>query len=386
MKSLNILFATIFLVSSFGSSALAAASESKTVSFTSERNFQKSADDEFDKILKAAFDLYSQKKLDDSLAAVAKAMALNPRDARPYALAGLIYLSQFKLKESSENFAKSIAINPTNKLVFLFKARADRFRNAREEAVAACRQALALDPQYAEAHLMLGDLLQYDDKTRDEAIKAYQTALKINPQLSEAAVQLGSLYAVMKNDKGAEELFRQSLEQDPQRMSGRFELGRLLVKQGRLKEARVLWDESPSREEKTFPNFITVLERAEKLEKAKEQLAQKSEDPETLVQMGLAVMDGDSWVVDMRQEKAIVYFKKALDLKPKFAAAQYAICQAYVQLADTFSDKKKNVDQEIAKLRQLDPKLADEMVEYRNNYSGGIKVSGPPPPAAVKQN
>jgi tetratricopeptide (TPR) repeat protein len=129
-----------------------------------------------------------------------------------------------------------------------------------------------------------------------------------------------------------------------------------------------------------------VLERAEKLEMAKEQLAQKPDDPETLVQMGIAVMDGDSWVVDGRQEKAIVYFKKALDLKPGFAGAQYSICKAYVQIADTYSAKKKNVDEEIVKLRQMNPKLADEMVEYRNNYSGGLKVAGPPPPAVIKKD
>lgn len=117
-----------------------------------------------------------------------------------------------------------------------------------------------------------------------------------------------------------------------------------------------------------------MLERAERLEKAKDALAQKPDDPETLVQMGLVVMEGDSWVVNGRQERAIVYFEKALKIKPDFARAQYGICKAYIQTADTSKDKNKNVDEELAKLRKLDAKLADELEDYRKNYSGGIKT------------
>jgi tetratricopeptide (TPR) repeat protein len=149
------------------------------------------------------------------------------------------------------------------------------------------------------------------------------------------------------------------------------------VKQGRLEEARGLWENRTSDEDLTFPNFIELLKRAENLKRATEALAQKPNDPEAIVEMGLAVMEGDSWVVDGRQERAIVYFRKALEIKPGFAKAQYAICKAYIQLADVFSNKKKNVDEELAKLRRLDPKLADEMEEYRKNYSGGIR-GGPP--------
>ena len=86
----------------------------------------------------------------------------------------------------------------------------------------------------------------------------------------------------------------------------------------------------------------------------------------------LSRMDGDSWVVDSRQKRAIVYFRKALELKPNYTKAQYNIVKAYVQIADTFSAEKKNVDRELVKLRRLDPALAREMEEYRKNYTGGL--------------
>ena len=46
-----------------------------------------------------------------------------------------------------------------------------------------------------------------------------------------------------------------------------------------------------------------------------------------------------------------------------------------IHCLDTFSKEKKIVDEEMAKLRKLDPKLADELEEYRKNYKGGIAGS-----------
>ena len=155
-----------------------------------------------------------------------------------------------------------------------------------------------------------------------------------------------------KDEKLAEHIFRKQIAADEKHMIGRFALGRLLVKQGRLKEARELWNNRTSDKDNTIPNFIAVVERAEKLRQATDELAKKPDDSEKLLQMGFAVMDGDSWVVDGRQDRAIVYFQKALSIKPNFVMAQYGICKAYIQIADTFKDKNKNVDEELGKLKK----------------------------------
>ena len=51
-------------------------------------------------------------------------------------------------------------------------------------------------------------------------------------------------------------------------------------------------------------------------------------------------------------------------------------------IADTYEKKKPLVDEELAKLRRLDPKLADELEEYRKNYKGGLQLG---PPAKLDQ-
>ena len=239
----------------------------------------------------------------------------------------------------------------------------------------AAQQAVKLKPTFAEAYFMIGQLLRFKKDRQAEAIKAYETALQLKPQLWEAYDNLGQIYEQNKDEKGAEQIFRKAMIADPNGMAGRFMLGRMLVKQGRLTEARELWNHRTSDKDNTYPQFIDLLTRAENLKKVTDALASDQSNPVALVEMGLAVMEGDSWVVDGRQKRAIEYFRKALAAKPNYARAQYAIVKAYIQIAAIFSKENPTVDAELAKLRLLDAKLADELVEYRKTYRAGLMAS-----------
>jgi tetratricopeptide (TPR) repeat protein len=376
MKKLQLLIAVSALVCGLGVSVLTASTRpqfQRPISFL--RGEQDSKNSETDDLIRAAYALYRQGKLDEALADLNKAAALSPSDFRPLALSGYVYSAQHKLKSASEAFAAAIRLQPAQKELYLAKAEADSWRNAHDEALAACRKATEVDPNYAEAYAMIGDLLRFNVERRAEAIAALRSAIRLNPKLPQPYAALGSILAEANDEKGAEEVFRQGMAADPEHMGGRFELGRLLVKQGRLTEAREIWEGRTSDEDRTSPRFIELLTRAENLKRATDSLAKQPKDPDALIEMGLAVMDGDSWVVDGRQERAIVYFKQALALKPDSARAQYSICKAYVQIADTFSKENKVLNEELAKLRKLDAKLAGELEEYRKNYKGGIIAS-----------
>ena len=323
-------------------------------------------------LLRSAYKALQESKFDEALANCAKAIALDPREYRAYALSGYAYQAQRKLKSASEAFAKAIELRPDIKELYLAKSEVDFFRNAHEEALSAAKQAVKLDSGYAKAHLMVGTLLKWDKQRQAEAITAYETALSIDPRLWSAYDELGAIFESANEQKRAEDLFRKGMAADPNHMAGRFALGRLLVKQGRLAEARELWDGRTSDEDRTFPQFIELLKRAENLKRATDMLAQKPNDPDALIEMGTVVMDGDSWVVDGRQKRAMEYFRKALTVKPNYARAQYSIVKAYIQIAATFSKENVNVDRELSKLRALDPKLAAEMDDYRKNYKAGL--------------
>ncbi len=342
-------------------------------------NAQQVEPSETQKLLQAAYQLAQQGKFDEALANCFKAIELSPDDPRPHIITGLVYASAMKLKSASESFGKAIQLKPQARLkeLYLLKAEVDVRRGAQDEGIAAARKALELDPNYAEAYALIGEALRWDEKRRPEAIAAFRSAIRLKPELLPAYETLGQLLQENKDEKGAEEVLRQALAADPIQTSGRFVLGRMLVKQGRRAEARELWEGRKSDEDRTFPQFIELLKRAENLKQATDALAQKPNDPAALTDMGNAVMEGDHWVVDKRQERAIVYFRKALKVNPTYARAQQGIVKAYIQTSATFGDEKKKLDQEMAVLRKLDPALAAEMEEYRKNYKSGITVTSP---------
>jgi tetratricopeptide (TPR) repeat protein len=331
---------------------------------------QSPGDTQVDNLVQAAYRAYNDGKLDEALANCTKAIALNPNDFRPHAIAGLAHAGKWKMKSASTEFASAIRLKPDWKEGYVLKAKADISLGAVDEAIAGCRKALELDPKFAEAYATIGEALEHNEKREAEAIAAYQTALKIDPKLFRAYDSLGQLFLNQNNEKSAEEIFRQGMAADPTHMSGRFQLGRLFVKQGKLIQARQLWIDRSSDEDRIQPAFIDLLRRAENMKDATEHLAKSPDDPEALNEMGLAVLDGEGWVIDGRQERAIVYFRKALQLRPKFAQAQYNIVKAMIQYTEQSGKDKRKVDQELAKLRQLDPKLAAEMDQYRKTYQG----------------
>lgn len=363
----------LIVLTCLSTSIVAKPTHSININWTSHTEQERAND--VSELLRSAYKALQESKFDEVLATCAKAIALNPKEYRAYALSGYAYQAQRKLKNASEAFAKAIKLQPDIKELYLSKSEVDFLRNAHKEALSAARQAIKLDPSYAKAHLMIGRALKRDEKRQAEAITAYETALSIDPRLWSVYDELGAILESANEEKRAEDLFRKGMATDPNHMAGRFALGRMFVKQGRLAEARELWDGRTSDEDRTFPQFIELLKRAENLKRATDMLAQTPNDPDALIEMGIAVMDGDSWVIDGRQKQALEYFHKALTVKPNYARAQYSIVKAYIQIAAIFSEENENVDRELSTLRALDTKLAAELDGYRKNYRAGLTAS-----------
>lgn len=319
---------------------------------------------------------YEKKQYDLAIESATNATKLLPKDHRPWTIIGNSYLSQWKMRSASEAYAKAAEINPRHRGLWYLKAYADRSRNAREESIAAAKKAIEIDPNFAEAFAIMGESLSMGSKDNEGAIEAFRTALKLKPGLVSASENLGVQLSVAGDKKGAEEVFRKAMELDPQNMACRFSLGRILVEQGRLAEARDLWNGRKSDEKGIIPPFITVLERAERKKAAADKLSASPDDPNALMEMGFAEMEGESWSWDDRQKRALEYFKKALAKKGDLTRAQYGVCKAYVELASRDSMLNKELENELKKLREMDPKLAAEIDEYRMKFSGVLKTSG----------
>lgn len=64
-----------------------------------------------------------------------------------------------------------------------------------DEAIATCRQALAIAPGSADLHAALGELLSWQPDRRDEAVRELQAAVRIAPHHPTARVLLGRVLA-----------------------------------------------------------------------------------------------------------------------------------------------------------------------------------------------
>ncbi len=104
------------------------------------------------------------------------------------------------------------------------------------EAEACFREALGLDPGFAEAHANLGLLLDETGR-REEAEQCYRRALALNPCLGKTWSNLGLLLAVQKRFGEAEAAHRRALALSPDSAVARSNLGVLQACRQREDEA-----------------------------------------------------------------------------------------------------------------------------------------------------
>jgi protein O-GlcNAc transferase len=99
------------------------------------------------------------------------------------------------------------------------------------------RQAVALAPRHAKAHINLGIALEAMGDGAG-AVRSYEQALAADPANAAANYNLGKLLHVRGELARAEELLRRALERRPDLPEARIVLGSLLVSQGKWQEAR----------------------------------------------------------------------------------------------------------------------------------------------------
>jgi 4-amino-4-deoxy-L-arabinose transferase-like glycosyltransferase len=102
------------------------------------------------------------------------------------------------------------------------------------------RQAVRLDPRFAEVHVELGKVLARQGRNA-EAIEVYLDAEAIEPANYRVQHALGLLHRRLKQPVEAEARFRRALQLAPNHAASAIRLGELLVELGRPEEAEMLF-------------------------------------------------------------------------------------------------------------------------------------------------
>jgi tetratricopeptide (TPR) repeat protein len=142
---------------------------------------------------------YSSGYYDEAVSALCAAVDLDPGDGRALDFLGKLHdVSPNLADQVTRRLAGFVERYPRNARAHYYYAlslwKRQQGGGALDSAVTHLREALRLDPRFAEAHLQLGILL--DDRGRSaEAIAALADAVRLDPRLRKAHFRLMRLYA-----------------------------------------------------------------------------------------------------------------------------------------------------------------------------------------------
>jgi tetratricopeptide (TPR) repeat protein len=158
-----------------------------------------------------------------------------------------------------------------------------------DAAIAHCRKALQIKPDYAVAYNDLGYILT-QRRQLDAAVTHYQKALQLRPDYTEAHYNLGIVLSKAGQVEAAMAHYRKALKTQPDFAKARYNLGSLLARRGRIDEALV-----------HFQKALEIMPYSAEIHN----------------NMGIALADLG------QTDKAIAHFRKALQINPSYAEARH---------------------------------------------------------------
>ncbi len=289
------------------------------------------------------------------IARLRELLVQTPRD--PQALLRMNYSSDPR-EDRLARAQEALAINPDLAEAHLQLAELVWDQYDREPAIAEYREAVRLAPEYAQAHFLLGMELAMQGMTGDgeakseEAIVHLKEAIGLDPGHLRARMHLGWAYLHGLGDfEAAIAAFQGILEIDPQYPDAHHGLARVCVKQGDLDGAIAKYKDALKIDPELFLVHWNLGRALEEQGKTEEALAAYRKSFEIMPRFYVAgVSVGNVLAEQGRMDEAIAAYKQAIEAGPEYAEAHYRLAEAYYKLK-RYAEAK----QEAEKTVELDP-------------------------------
>ncbi len=209
-----------------------------------------------DPLLEKASTLYTQKRLDEALAAYNKALQANNTNPLGWQGYGLTQWLRGLHQEALNAFERALQLDPG--LVTSWNGKGSVLSKLRrqQEALEAFEHALQLEPHNAAAWNGKGAALHALGRS-DQALDAFETALRYDPQLVQAWYNKGLLLYELHRYTEAERAFQQALNLDNKFAPAYFNRGQALYALRKLRQALQMFDQAIQKD----PKFVEAWSR-----------------------------------------------------------------------------------------------------------------------------
>jgi tetratricopeptide (TPR) repeat protein len=193
----------------------------------------------------------------DAILLLINIIEIDPENEKRLATLALCYQHLKDFNSAIEAYNKALAIKPDYVEAHINLGSAFKEQGRLEEAIEAYNKALAIKPDYAEAYNNMGVALKEQGKL-EEAIEAYNKALAIKPDYAEAYSNIGSALTEQGELEEAIEAYNKALAIKPDYAQAWLNGAEALEKWNKLKELG-LWLERAFQILEPVPSDISFM-------------------------------------------------------------------------------------------------------------------------------
>jgi protein O-GlcNAc transferase len=277
---------------------------------------------------------YQVGEFDQAVAAIGKAVTLNPHVAAYFSNLGAAHEAMGHKQDAGESYLQALRLDPANAEAHHNVGNLLFIQGRPEEAISHFQSALRSKPDYAEAQLGLANSLFRQGKL-DQALDHYQLALRCRPNYPEAENGIGNVLLTLGRIEDAVVHYRDALRWRPDYPEALNGLGNTLLEQGKVDEAvahyRQALQSRPDYPE-AHNGLGNALGRQDKIEEAiqscRQALRLKPDLAEAYYNLGNALEQRDEL------EEVIRCYSHALQFKPNFAEAHNNLGSILLRLGE----------------------------------------------------
>jgi tetratricopeptide (TPR) repeat protein len=313
---------------------------------------------------------YTQKKYDESLALLENIFNRDPLNLEGRLLKSDVNLAKGEVRLALEGLDRLDRVYPHVPVIKCQLARAYLQNDDPTKAIVALNQAVARNPDYKDAILLLGEAnLQMGDP--QTVVASMHSFLKKHPEVMQARVVLAAAYRSAGDLDGAAATFREQINSSPRIAQPYIGLGLILREQGRLTEARQAFEKAHDLE----PGNAAPVQRLVELDIANRDFASafqevKRQFKTTSGSADAEFLEGKIYLAQGDFDRTEASLLKALELDPTNKDAYGLLIYTYLganKLSDALSRLNSLLTKQPGNVRLL--MLSGLIYEKMNQFS-----------------